>query len=76
MDETKGVMRIVDKEKIIKGLEVHKAYGDDCAGCPYECNDREICVEDLCSDAIELINEQAERIYLLEERIGIMGGCE
>ena len=50
MDESK-------LDKVIKGLTIHRSYGTDCDDCPYECEDREVCVDKLCGDAIKLLKE-------------------
>lgn len=49
---------MIDREKIIKGLSTHKSLGYGCDGCPYEDNDRIVCVKNLCNDAITLLKEQ------------------
>lgn len=49
---------MIDRRKVIKGLNTHKSLGYGCDGCPYENNDRIACVKSLCDDAIALLEEQ------------------
>lgn len=58
---------MVDREKIIKGLEC--CAKDNCTItdiCPYGKEDAGYCIERLCSDALTLLKEQEERIETLE----------
>ena len=67
------------REKVIRALELC-AYGSliDCERCPYYTEER--CSENLCADALALLNEQDEGIEPIEstyeqkkfaDRIGI-----
>ena len=47
---------MIDREKVIKGLE-NCAIEQSCWGCPY-CNGNPTCQDDLCKDALELLKEQ------------------
>lgn len=61
---------MVDREKIIKGLEC--CAKDNCTItdiCPYGKEDAGYCIERLCSDALALLKEQEARIRELEEKL-------
>lgn len=62
---------MVDKEKVIKGLECCAAMsGDECNKCPYgdECIDTDLLygIPHLASDALAMLKGQEERIETLE----------
>ena len=59
----------IDREKVIKGLSTHKSLGYGCDGCPYEDNDRIVCVKNLCNDAIALLKEQEPKtgVWILDD---------
>jgi len=49
---------MADLDKVLKGLLIHGDYGGSCSPCPYDCEDRECCVEMLCNEAAELLKSQ------------------
>ena len=46
---------MIDREKVIKGLEVCKSVDDTCANCPYV---KEVCTTTLSADALALLKER------------------
>ena len=55
---------MIDKEKVLKGLEIHTKTNSRCIGCPYPNNG--LCGDQLYMDALELLKEndiELERIY-------------
>ena len=52
---------MIDREKVIKGLEIHADRSDktDCDDCPY-IRYKGDCIGQLCSDALVLLKEQPE----------------
>jgi hypothetical protein len=64
---------MVDREKVIKGLERCKLYNKvNCDKCPYDYNGRgngkSECTAELASDALALLKEQ-EAIQVPEDKI-------
>ena len=49
-----------DREKVIKGLEIHIKPNSRCVGCPYPNNG--LCGDQLYMDALTLLKEQEESI--------------
>ena len=47
---------MIDREKVIKGLEVHIKPNSRCVGCPYPNNG--LCGDQLYHDALILLKEQ------------------
>ena len=64
----KGGMMMVDREKVIKGLECHAGLCSE--SCPYY-NITDFCFEELCMDAIELLKEQEGQIERLEHDLAV-----
>lgn len=58
MDEKKGVSRVIDVEKLKKGLEYCNSE-DECNDCPYF-NDFKGCMLNLRLDALAFVNEQTD----------------
>ena len=58
---------MVNREKVIKGLEECNQYGSNCKACPYyDPEDDGGChSEELMSDALELLKEQEKEIKSL-----------
>lgn len=54
-----------DREKVIKGLEIHTKPNSRCVGCPYPNNG--LCGDQLYMDALALLKEQEPRVLTLEE---------
>lgn len=46
----------IDREKVIKGLEIHTKPNSRCVGCPYPNNG--LCGDQLYMDALTLLKEQ------------------
>ena len=68
---------IIDKEKVIKGLEIYLMLGENyifCNECPYKlnCTSGNWCVGVLLRDALELLKEQAQEIEQLEHNLSIV----
>ena len=51
---------MIDKEKVIKGLETHIKPNSKCVGCPYPNNG--LCGDQLYHDALILLKEQEDMI--------------
>ena len=51
---------MTDREKVIKGLEIHTKPNSRCVGCPYPNNG--LCGDQLYVDALALLKEQPEII--------------
>ena len=65
---------MVDRDKVIKGLE-HCCDPDKCdAGCPYykDYDDVYDCMSKVAGDALELLKEQEQRINELEEKLRLL----
>lgn len=60
---------MIDREKVIKGLECCTEYCDDETGCPYSVYEADgfECQEKLREDAIALLKEQMPRVMTLDE---------
>ena len=58
----------MDKEKIIKGLEICTANPPTCRGCPYF-DGCKIDAQKLKEDTLSILKEQDERIKLLEHQL-------
>ena len=63
---------MIDKKKVIKGLERHQIDNNhriNCADCPYYVNDNSHiqCVNDLHEDTITLLKEQDELLHKLQK---------
>ena len=56
---------IDDREKVIKGLEIHLKGNSRCKGCPYPNNG--LCGDQLMADALALLKEQEPRIIPFDE---------
>lgn len=57
---------MIDREKVIKGLEVCTVNGTSCNGCPYYGLVETIgCVNSIMEDALALLREQ-ETTFILE----------
>ena len=54
-------MGMIDREKVIKGLEIHTKPNSRCVGCPYPNNG--LCGDQLYRDALALLKEQAEIVH-------------
>ncbi len=52
--------KIIDYNKVVRGLERHLDGTNDCAGCPYL--DERPCTQTLLKDALALIREQQEQL--------------
>ena len=46
---------MIDREKVIKGLETCKSTDKTCSDCPYN---GEVCTTSLCDDVLTLLKEQ------------------
>ena len=60
---------MIDKEKVLTGLECCRMNGKGCRQCPYnkDCDEMpDYGNAQLCSDALELLKKDAERITFLE----------
>lgn len=61
---------MIDKEKVIKGLETcsQKTVLYVCGSCPYSNDDNDTydCTQALSEDALTILKEQQERIETLE----------
>jgi len=60
---------MIDKEKVLTGLECCRMNGNGCKRCPYnkDCDEMpDFGNAQLCSDALELLKKDAERITFLE----------
>lgn len=63
----KGGMMMADREKVIKGLEIHTGLLSSCKdGCPYFIGDGSKC-KDLLKDALSMLKEQEEEIENLKQ---------
>jgi len=63
----------MDKEKVIKGLEICYFPPSKCEDCPYHnLPDEQSCNDELCSDALALLKEQAQTIEDLKERLRLL----
>ncbi len=64
----------MDREKVIRGLELCRTLTDSCEGCPYEnVPPVENCMLTLHDDALELLKEQEAvkpRVSTVEQRCG------
>lgn len=60
---------MVDRGKVIKGLEVHIKPNSRCVGCPYPNNG--LCGDQLYHDALILLKEQEEQIEQLEHDLAV-----
>ena len=49
-------MGMIDREKVIKGLEIHTKPNSRCVGCPYPNNG--LCGDQLYMDALELLKNE------------------
>ena len=58
---------MVDREKVLKGLEIHTKPNSRCVGCPYPNNG--LCGDQLYMDALKLLKEQQETIDKLNTAI-------
>lgn len=56
---------MTDREKVIKGLEIHLKPNSRCAGCPYPNNG--LCGDQLYRDALALLKAQEPRVMTLGE---------
>ena len=56
---------MIDREKVIKGLEIHLKPNSRCMGCPYPNNG--LCGDQLYRDAIALLKAQTARVMTLSE---------
>ena len=63
----------MDKEKIIKGLEICTTRPCYCTDCPYK---KECCLDsqDVMEDALSLLKEQEEEIRQLKLALDIIKG--
>ena len=50
---------MTDREKVIKGLEIHLKGNSRCKGCPYPNNG--LCGDQLMADALALLKEQGSK---------------
>lgn len=67
---------MVDREKVVKGLEICICFGNgtlyDCTGCPYDTKELLTkCITKMQEDVLELLKEQAEHIDRLERDLAI-----
>jgi hypothetical protein len=66
---------MIDKEKVIKGLETHIKPNSKCVGCPYPNNG--LCGDQLYHDALALLKEQESVIEALksdlDETLKVLG---
>lgn len=51
---------MIDREKVIKSLEIHIDWEADCIGCSY-LEDGGTCIMHLQRDALELLKEQENK---------------
>lgn len=58
-----------DREKVIKGLEIHTKPNSRCVGCPYPNNG--LCGDQLYHDALVLLKEQEAKCLTKEELSGL-----
>lgn len=68
---------MVDREKVIKGLEQCKTNNGICHECPYDDGSLKLaaCTSKLCNDAIELLKEQeAKKVNISQMHYGIKYG--
>ena len=56
---------MIDRGKVIKGLETCKSSDKTCSDCPYN---GEVCTTSLCDDVLALLKEQ-EHVCVKEDRI-------
>lgn len=56
---------MIDREKVIKGLEIHLKPNSRCMGCPYPNNG--LCGDQLYRDALALLKAQMARVMTLSE---------
>ena len=49
---------MIDREKVIKGLECLITNKVDCDGCPYNEGENSSCLRNIAKDALELLKEQ------------------
>ena len=59
--------RMIDRTKVIKGLDEHTNLHKDCEDCPY--NGQLFCQSVLIDDALKLLKEQQETIASLQGTI-------
>lgn len=57
---------MIDREKVIKGLETHIKPNSRCVGCPYPNNG--LCGDQLYHDALSLLKEQEEKRITLHKK--------
>lgn len=62
-------MGMIDKEKVIKGLETHIKPNSKCVGCPYPNNG--LCGDQLYHDALALLKKQ-EAVPVIQREIAHM----
>lgn len=62
---------MVEREKVIRGLEVcnqYRFFGRDCYGCPYYGEEFSVCnIQDMLDDALSLLKEQEPKVMTQEE---------
>lgn len=61
---------MIDREKVMKGLEHCTSFGGTytpCNGCPYDDDAEEHCQSRLHEDALALLKEQEPRVMMKEE---------
>lgn len=78
-DGRTGEVGMMDREKVIKGLECCSAMsGDECQKCPYghECRDTDLPygMPHLAADALDLLKEQEAEIRQLRLALDIAKG--
>ena len=64
---------MIDKEKIIKGLEQCKTVNGKCNECPYDDGliNFTACTSKLCNDALELLKEyEVRELTIVERNVG------
>ena len=64
----KAVRWMIDREKVIRGLECHAGVCSD--SCPYY-NITGFCFEELCRDSIAILKEQEGKIEQLEHDLAV-----
>jgi len=64
---------MIDRKKVIKGLEICYCPPSKCEDCPYhDLQDEQSCNDELCLDALSLLKEQEQIIEDLKERLRLL----
>lgn len=65
---------MIDRENVIKGLEIHTKPNSRCIGCPYPNNG--LCGDQLYRDALALLKEQEAQNECLMKKCVICPHCK